>query len=148
MNKLIATLIAGAFAASSTIAVAQTPATPAPAAAPAAPATKAEKATKFQEQQKALQRESTEMPAGSPKVDKAAKPTDPLPPKATTTQGKKEQFSKTEKALEKASDANPAGSPKVDKAAPAADPKGKPVSKMTRAEQDKALQDAQKKSTP
>lgn len=142
MNKLLTTLIAGAFAASSAIAIAQT-AAPAPA-----PTDKAAKEAKFKAQQDALQKEATNLPVGSPKVDKAAKPADPLPPKATTTEGKKEQFAAKEKAAQEASTNLPVGSPKVDKSAPPADPKGPPVSKLPKAEQNKVLQDAQKKSTP
>jgi pectate lyase len=89
MSKLLSALIATAFAASASIAVAQT-AAPAPAAPAAAPAaTKAEKIQKGVAQEKALEDASKASTTGGvgakTTVDNTAKPADPIMNRVATS---------------------------------------------------------------
>ena len=97
MNKLLATLIAGIFAASATLAIAQTTAQTDADKAKA----KAEKEAKFKAQEQSLQKQSDQMPAanvgGSTAKDTKAQDPGKLG-KAT-----KEQKAAYEKSLEKES---------------------------------------------
>jgi hypothetical protein len=59
-------------------------------------------AAKFKAEEQMMQKESTNMPSASPKVNKAAKAADPVP-KATTKAQKEAQFKAEEKAMQKES---------------------------------------------
>lgn len=79
------------------------------------------KAQAFAEQNAYWQALSTSMPAGSPPVDKSARPADPIP----SAHGKAQEvarFQQMDAQLQAESTNMPAGSPAVDKSEPAADP--------------------------
>jgi hypothetical protein len=136
MNKSLNVVLAALVASSTSLAFAQ--------ASPPSPRTKAED---FAIQNRTLQKESTSMPAGSPAVDKNAKPADPMP-KATTKAQKEALFKAEDRQLQKESTPMPAGSPHVNKNAKAADPMPKPTTKAQRAADNKAEEQfLQQKST-
>ena len=102
---------------------------------------------RFSEQEKALQAESRNGPADSPKVDKSVTAADPVP-KATTKQDKKARFNELEGSYQQNSRSSASGSPKVEKSArvnPPPKPKTKAEKKAQFTEQEKGLQ---QQSTP
>lgn len=106
LNFVLATLLAGG----TSLAVAQ----PGLASQPT-------RGQQFASDLKTLEQESTAMPAGSPPVDRNAKPDDPIP-KATTPAQKEAWFRKEYHQLQLESTGMPAGSPPVDRYEKAADP--------------------------
>jgi hypothetical protein len=104
-------------------------------------------AAKFKADEKAMQKESTNMPSASPPVNKSAKPADPIP-KATTKAQKEARFKAEEKAMQKESTNMPSASPPVNKAAKAADPVAKATTKAKKEGQFKAEEKALQKDSP
>ena len=107
MNRLFASLIATAIAATTIAAHVQS---------------NDSKAARFQDQEKAMQEESTNMPSASPSVNRNAKAADPLPKAAATKAGRKAQFAAEEKTWQDLSTNLPSASPQVNRNAKAADP--------------------------
>jgi hypothetical protein len=118
MNKSFAILTAAAFAATSIVAHAQS---------------SNSKAAQFQDLEKTMQEESTNMPSASPPVNRNAKAADPVPKAATTKAGRKAEFATEEKTMQDLSTNMPTGSPKVDRNAKAADPIPKATTKAEKA---------------
>ena len=86
------------------------------------------RAEQFAVNNQALQQESTAMPAGSPAVNKHARPADPIPSAATPTQ--EEAIVNAEnRQWQKESTPMPAVSPPVNRYAKAFDPMPKPATK-------------------
>jgi hypothetical protein len=80
----------------------------------------------FRNQNQFLQRESTSMPAGSPAVDKYAKPTDSIP-KATNMAQEEAFFNAEDRRLQAESTSMPSGSPPVNRNERATDPMPRPT---------------------
>ncbi len=117
MKKSMNIIFAGLIAASATHAFAQT-----------SQPSLATRAEEFKIQNHFLQREATSMPAGSPSVDRYAKPTDPVP-KATNMAQEEAFFRGENRQLLAESTSMPAGSPPVDRSERATDPMPRPTTK-------------------
>jgi hypothetical protein len=120
MNKLLATLIAGAFAATTAAAIAQTPAPAAPADAMKSDSKAATKAQKKAAKTEQLKQQGSAMQAESKSSASGAVKTDPTmkPDKVMRTGDKKKDFANAQKSLTEKSDNAPAPAAAVDKSAP------------------------------
>jgi hypothetical protein len=121
MNKSMTIVFAALVAASAAHAFAQT--------SQPSPATRAEA---FRLQNQFLERESTPMPAGSPAVDRYAKPEDPMP-KATTLAQEEARFRIEDRQLQAEATSLPVGSPSVNRTERAADPIPAPTTNAQKA---------------
>jgi hypothetical protein len=110
MKKSINVVLAALLAGGASLAVVQS-----------AAAYSAAKAQEFASEWQTREQESIAMPAGSPPVDRNAKPDDPIP-MATTLAQKEAWFAKENQWLQRESTAMPAGSPPVDRNAKPDDP--------------------------
>ena len=94
--------------------------------------TATERVREFAIENKILQDESTNMPAGSPQVDRSVPAADPEP-RVTTRSDEVARFRDMDRALQRESTSMPAGSPTVDRDQSAADPLPKASSPQQRA---------------
>ena len=86
----------------------------------------ATRAEEFRLQNQFLERESTPMPAGSPAVDRHARPQDPIPAASTLAQ-EEARFRIEDRQLQAEATSLPVGSPTVNRTERAADPMPAPT---------------------